>query len=250
MVSVVAARSKLPAGALPPPLKPSRTIMQPFLVSIEGNIGSGKSTLMRELRARNPSWHFVDEPVESWMNLKNASGETLLEVFYKDKRRWAYTFQNTALLTRILALREAVAKWRANGCTGSPIFVTERCIDTDARVFAKMLGDDGDIDALEMTLYQTWFDAFKDQVPAPAAFLHVDTPVTICDERINRRARHGESGTIPIEYLDQLDSAHFRWLRDYGLKTPVLRVDNASKDQTRIEIVEEWVKSRWLESVD
>jgi deoxyadenosine/deoxycytidine kinase len=114
-----------------------------------------------------------------------------------------------------------------------------------------MLGDDGDIDALEMTLYQTWFDAFKDQVPAVTAFLHVDTPVTVCHERINLRARHGEEGAaIPIEYLDQLDSAHFRWLRDYDLKTPVLRVDNASSNKTRIEAIEEWVKARWLESVD
>ena len=225
--------------------------MQPFLVSIEGNIGSGKSTLMRELRARNQDWHFVDEPVENWMALKNERGESLLEVFYADKRRWSYTFQNTALLTRILALRSAVAKWRAAGCPGSPIFVTERCIETDARVFAKMLADDGDIDALEMTLYETWFNAFKDQVPAPAAYLHVDTPVTVCHERIEKRARGGEGGdAIPIAYLDQLDSAHFRWLRDYDFKTPVMRVDNVSKDQTRIEIVEEWVKSRWLESVD
>jgi deoxyguanosine kinase len=215
---------------------------QPFLISIEGNIGSGKSTLMRELRVRNPDWHFVDEPVENWMALKNERGESLLEVFYGEKRRWAYTFQNTALLTRILALRSAVDKWRKTGYPGSPIFVTERCIETDARVFAKMLADDGDIDALEMTLYENWFEAFKDQVPAPCAYLHVDTPVTVCHERIEKRGRDGETNTIPIAYLDQLDSAHFRWLRDYEFKIPVMRVDNVSKDQTRIEFVEDWVR--------
>jgi deoxyguanosine kinase len=215
---------------------------QPFLVSIEGNIGSGKSTLMRELCVRNPDWHFVDEPVDSWMALKNERGESLLEVFYRDKRRWAYTFQNTALLTRILALRDAVSKWRAAGCPGSPVFVTERCIETDAHVFAKMLADDGDIDALEMTLYRKWFEAFKDQVPTPAAYLHVDTPVTVCHERIEKRGREGEDNTIPIPYLDQLDSAHFRWLRDHTFKAPVMRVDNVSKDQTRIEFVEDWVR--------
>lgn len=221
----------------------------PVLISIEGNIGSGKSTLLRELRARNPDWHFIDEPVESWMSLRNDEGTSLLELFYSDKRRWAYTFQNTALLTRILNIRDSISAWKAAGCPGKPIFITERCVQTDMHVFAKLMHNDGEMDGLEWGLYKKWFEAFASQVPEPGAIVHVDTPVTVCSERIGMRAREGES-TIPVEYLDKLDSAHFAWLRHYDFKTPLMRFDNVSDHQTRVEDVESFVEKMWLEAMD
>lgn len=225
-------------------------VVQPVLISIEGNIGSGKSTLLRELRERNPDWHFIDEPVESWMSLKNERGETLLELFYEDKRRWGYTFQQTALLTRLAATKDAIAAWTAAGCPGSPIFITERCVETDAKVFAEILHELGDMDSLEMTLYKKWFNRFADGHVLPHGFIFVDTPVTICHERIARRAREGENA-IPVEYLDRLDSAHYAWLSgESGLRPNVLRFDNTSKDGTPIQNVENWVKSQWLHALD
>lgn len=223
----------------------------PLVISIEGNIGSGKSTLLRELRQRNPAWHFVDEPVDSWMSMKNDAGESLLSLFYADKRRWAYTFQNTALLTRILALRSAIEDWVHAGRPGRPIFVTERCIQTDAKVFATMLHDEGVMDGLEWTLYTNWFAAFSDQVPRPAGYLYVDTPPAVCAERIVGRHRAGEGGgAIPLEYLRELDAAHTEWLGTGSARAPVLFVDNSSKDVTPIESVEQWVERQWLGSVD
>jgi deoxyadenosine/deoxycytidine kinase len=221
----------------------------PVLISIEGNIGSGKSTLMRELRKRNPSWHFIDEPVESWMGMRDDSGKSLLELFYEDKQRWAYTFQNTALITRILNAKAAIRDWEAAGRPGKPIFITERCIHTDANVFARMLRADGDINNLEWTLYKKWFDGFASQVPDPLGYIHVDTPVTVCSERINGRAREGEGG-IPVKYLDELDSAHFSWLRRDGFDTPVMRVDNVTAAPTPVEEVERFVERQWLGAVD
>jgi deoxyadenosine/deoxycytidine kinase len=231
-----------------PPTQPSRAQMaEPILISIEGNIGSGKSTLFQALQARNPDWHYIQEPVDSWMGMKDDAGESLLSKFYRDKRRWSYTFQNTALLTRILSIQDKVQRWKEGGRKGSPVFVTERCVQTDANVFAKLLRDDGEIDGLEWMLYQQWYKVFGSQALAPAAYIHVDTPVTVCHERIARRARPGEVGgasLIPIEYLDKLDTAHFRWLRAYEMREPVLRYDNASKDPTPLESVEEFIRAR------
>ena len=82
--------------------KPCTRQPPPVLISIEGNIGSGKSTLLKKLRERHANWNFIDEPVESWMSLRHSNGKSLLELFYEDKHRWAYTFQNTAILTRII----------------------------------------------------------------------------------------------------------------------------------------------------
>ncbi len=222
---------------------------QPVLISIEGNIGSGKSTLLKRLRERHPDWHFIDEPVESWMSLRHSNGKSLLELFYEDKHRWAYTFQNTAILTRIINGHRAIEDWRAAGCPGSPIFITERCLHTDMRVFAQMMLDAKDMDYMEWEIYMKWFHAFSKQVPDPAGFVHVDTDPVTCAERINIRHRDGES-QIPLEYLDKLSAAHNKWLKAENMDTPVLRFDNVSKDGTRIEDVEAWVQRRWLESMD
>ena len=54
------------------------------IYSIEGNIGSGKSTLVKHLKDVNKDWIFLDEPVTEWEKLKNDKGESVLQLFYKD----------------------------------------------------------------------------------------------------------------------------------------------------------------------
>jgi len=209
-----------------------------LIISLEGNIGAGKSTLFNQLKAAHPDWIFVDEPVDEWMRLVDSDGKSLLENFYEDRKRWAYTFQITALLSRSKALAMATALASA---TAKTVIVTERSLDADKNVFAKMLKADGDIGSLEWTLYNNWYDQISKTVPPISAFVHLDTPVTICDERIQIRSRKGES--VPVTYLDRLDSYHFAWLLDYNLKTPVLRYDNYSlKDQSSLKDVEEFVE--------
>ena len=54
----------------------SQTTNRPYkIISIEGNIGSGKSTLLNNLKEEykyNPNVVFLDEPVDSWNNIKDS----------------------------------------------------------------------------------------------------------------------------------------------------------------------------------
>ena len=176
------------------------------LISLEGNIGSGKSTLLKKLKEAEPTWIFVDEPVDSWMSIKNDNGENLLEAFYKDKERWSYTFQNAAVLTRGMMVKEAVEK----AAPGS-VIVMERCIETDHKVFATMLKGDGMLNGIEWELYTRWYTFLGDMVPPMNAFIWVDVPPEVCAERIVKRGRQGEEG-IPLDYLKELHTAHSTWL--------------------------------------
>ena len=90
--------------------KVERSTPQPLLVSIEGNIGAGKSTLLDKLRSENPNWIVINEPVGVWSSFRNDANENMLEVFYKDRKRWSYTFQNCALLTRFQNIESAIAE--------------------------------------------------------------------------------------------------------------------------------------------
>ncbi len=185
----------------------------PILISIEGNIGAGKSTLLQKLKAAHPEWFFVDEPVAQWMALQNADGTSLLELFYKDKQRWSYTFQNVAVLTRAEELRKTLDLAAESG-TESPVIVMERCLDTDAEVFARMLKDEGCLNQIEWDLYQRWRKVLIEtfNLPKTTGYIWMDASPLVCAERIKMRARHGEED-IPLGYLEELDDAHIEWLQ-------------------------------------
>ena len=70
---------------------------------IEGNIGSGKSTLCRLLNEILEDVEVIYEPVEKWRSMKdNDSGINILEAFYKDQSRWSYSLQTYTFLKKFL----------------------------------------------------------------------------------------------------------------------------------------------------
>ena len=220
---------------------PNKNSYKPIIISIDGLIGSGKTYLLNQLKNNYPEWHFVDEPLDTWTALKNEDGESLLEVFYKDKMRWSYTFQNCAVLSRYRNIRKAIDDWRIS-CIDNPdqrrnnIFVTERCIETDFNVFAQMLRDDGCLNNIEWDLYKQWYRMLSDQTDMNG-IIYVNTPSNISMERIHLRARKGED-IIPMEYLDNLDKYHKKWIDHTSI--PVIVYNNYDADEgkkTRVEDV-------------
>ena len=207
------------------------------IISIEGNIGSGKSTVLQELKKTHPEWIYVDEPVNEWLSLKNNRGESLLEVFYKDKRRWSYSFQNAAILYRFKKLREALNALDPNQTN---IIVMERCLETDSQIFCKMLHKDGYIDALEKKLYDDWFAHLNAMLPSVNGYIYVNTKPDTSYQRLLKRAREGES-IIPLTYLQELDEYHKSWLFEFN-KKPVLDFDNSQPEIT-IQHISEFIKT-------
>ena len=185
------------------------------IYSVDGNIGAGKTTFLEAVRASMPLVHVVLEPVGEWMRLKNAEGVSLLELFYSDKKRWAYTFQNCAILTRLRAIQEAMASLPEDA-----VILTERSVLTDRFVFAEMLRASGDLDCLEWELYCKWFDTFATSLPITGV-IYLTTGVGTSAGRIVKRGRSGEDH-IPLDYLGSLDAAHRSWIE--GTDLPVLRV--------------------------
>lgn len=167
-----------------------------------------------------PSNSFIIDVSDSWTELKNEKGHNLLELFYKDKRRWAYTFQTYATLTRFEMIQQAVAEHPEK-----QIFLTERCLETDYEVFTKMLVADGSMDQLEFAAYGRLFKQLRGDTLPLSAIVHISTPPELCLERINRRGRGGEE-RIPLEYLKQLSKFQDRWLRSTSV--PVFHTDGNS----------------------
>ena len=58
---------------------------RPVLVSIEGNIGAGKSTVLEHLEKHmaNGKVLFLKEPLDIWEQFHDENGHTILEKFYE-----------------------------------------------------------------------------------------------------------------------------------------------------------------------
>ena len=83
----------------------------PIVISIDGNIGSGKSTLISEMKKQmkdNKNIIFLQEPVNDWISLTDDKNDNILNKFYQDKDRWAYVFQNFAFITRARIMLDAI----------------------------------------------------------------------------------------------------------------------------------------------
>ena len=182
--------------------------------SIDGLIGSGKSTLVSKLKETlknvkisNKKVVFIQEPVKEWMELG------LLNRYYEDQKRWAYTFQNSAFITRTQALYDSIQE-HGDDC----IFITERSVATDRHVFAKMLYKSGLMSDMEYKLYKSWYKYFSKPIDG---IIYLDTSVKNSLERIKKRDRDGEE-SISEEYIVDLHKYHTDWLD--GEKN-VLRID-------------------------
>ena len=212
--------------------------MNPIIISLDGNIGAGKSTLLTEIRNRIHDIHLVDEPVGQWTALKNNEGKSLLELFYEDKKRWAYTFQNCAILTRLKNIKDAVENLDST-VKGPQVIITERSVLTDKYVFAEMLRDSGFIDMLEWDLYDNWFNIFSKQYPVNG-IIYLSTGSTTSKERIKIRNRHGEEN-IDLDYLDSLDKQHKKWIENTNIPVLTLSTEPGESLESNIEKIKGFI---------
>ena len=188
----------------------------PVILSIEGNIGSGKSTLLaklQEIYVNDPSICFLQEPVDVWDSIKDEAGVSILQKYYADQKRYAFSFQMMAYISRIALMREALKK-------NYRVIIIERSVYTDSAVFAKMLFDDKKIEEIEYKIYLRWVNEFIADFP-PVRYIYVRAEPAISHQRIQIRGRQGE--TIPIEYLENCHKYHDAWL--LNTPSPLLKLD-------------------------
>jgi thymidylate kinase len=60
---------------------------RPIIISLEGNIGAGKTTILEKLSQKLSSnqWVFLREPVHIWDTIRDAKDQTILSKFYNLK---------------------------------------------------------------------------------------------------------------------------------------------------------------------
>ena len=181
----------------------------PIIISVEGNIGSGKSTLVHELTNNaklNNEFNicFLQEPIDIWNTVKDKNNETILEKFYKDQSKYAFQFQMMAYITRINQMKNAINE-------NYDIIITERCYLTDRNVFAKMLYDNDKIEEIEYIIYNKWFEEFIKDIPQ-IFIVYLKTSPNVAFQRMLERSRIGEN--IEFDYINSCHNYHEMWIEN------------------------------------
>ncbi len=170
---------------------------------VEGNVGAGKSTFLKVMQ-RYLNVGMVFEPHEQWQQVADAGN--LLDCFYQDPRRWAYTFQSYAFVTRVMAQQRYAQTTHTGTC------ILERSVFSDRYCFAENAYEQGNMSGLEWHLYKEWFSWFSQNfLSKPAGFIYLRVSPIICFERMHARNRHEES-TVPLHYIEKLHQKHESWL--------------------------------------
>lgn len=202
----------------------SLTCSRPMIISVEGNIGAGKTTIIDKLEekmANRTDVVFLREPVDIWESITDKNtNENILQKFYGNTKRYSFSFQVMAYSTRLSLIREAV---RNN--PNCKVIVCERSLDADKNIFAKMLYDDGMIEDIEYQIYQHFYKEYSSEFKLDG-IVYIDANAETCDKRVKKRSRDGES-TIELDYLKKCETYHNNWLKHNKKEVNVFHIDTS-----------------------
>jgi len=198
-------------------------VRRPY-VAVAGNIGSGKSSLVRWLCDQYDLDPFY-EPHEH---------NPYLEDFYGDMGRWSFQSQLFFLIHRFRQQKELERTPRA--------VVQDRTIYEDAEIFAAHLHETGCIDARDWETYQQLYGTLLRELRPPDLMIYLRCPFRALRKRIRERGRKYERA-IPANYLRSLGDLYERWFEQYRL-SPTLVIDSDRLDYVtrlfdRIELLRE-----------
>jgi len=199
------------------------------VITVDGNIGSGKSTFLEALKAYgNDRIVVVPEPLDIWQQLG------ALEKLYTDPKRWAYSFLLLAAKSRMDIFNQLLKENEYD-----KVYVLERTIETDFRVFANVLHEYGHITDFERKLFQHMMDDnlydYEYNV-YECKKIYIRCSPTKCQERIKRRNRTEESG-IEEAYMECLHRYHEKWLNDGDNLLIIDADEDFEYDRDRIESI-------------
>lgn len=202
---------------------------RPFRVSIEGNIGAGKSTLIKYFS------HFAGietypEPIGWWRNL---DGHNLLELSYLDKDKWLNTFQMYVQLTR-LKIQTTPPQ------SSTTVQMYERSLQNNRYCFVEQAYKSGVLHGADYTIIDEWYKWAKKNCDIDLDLIvYLRSTPEVVYKRMKARQRP-EEADIPFKYLEELHDSHEQWLMsdDSSFNSiPVLVLD---ADKTLEEIVEQY----------
>jgi len=167
-------------------------------IAVAGNIGVGKSSLVKYLTTQYGFTPFAEPFIDN----------PYLDDFYEDFARWSFHSQ-IYFLTHKFKIHMDLSR-----STG--IVVQDRTIYEDAEIFARSLYKTRKMNKRDFKTYWELYEIMRAELPRPDLMIYLRCNLRTIKKRIKIRARPNEQ-TIPDAYLRRLNKAYDEWIDGYDL---------------------------------
>lgn len=192
--------------------------MKHQFITIEGNIGAGKTTLTnilaQKLNARMILEEFADNP--------------FLTKFYDNPAQYAFPLELFFMAERYKQLKDMVHTKELFQTVTISDYLFTKCL-----LFAKV-----NLPEEEFRLYQKLFDIIHQQLVFPDVLIYLHAPVNKLQQNIKKRNRPYEQ-SIPDEYLFNIQETYTHYIKQHNIKTIFVDASNADfmNNEKHVQIV-------------
>ena len=180
-------------------------------IAIEGNIGSGKTTLTQKIAA----------DFNAKMVLERFADNPFLPQFYKDPARYAFPLEMSFLADRYSQISEDLGQ----------LDLFKDFIVADYYIYKSLIFAQVTIDEDEFRLYKNIFDIMYKEVTQPDLYIYLHQETDRLLDNIKKRGRSYES-EIPADYLNKINKSYADFIKtNKNQNTLVI-------DMTSIDIIE------------
>ena len=175
-------------------------------ITIEGNIGAGKTTLA----------HLLSKHFNARLILEEFADNPFLPKFYENQRQYAFPLELFFMAERYKQLKDLLqTKDMFQNITISDYLFT-KCL-----LFAKV-----NLPEEEFLLYQKLFDIINPQLIQPDLLVYLHAPVNKLKDNIKKRNRSYEQAIDP-GYLFTLQETYTQYIKQHNIKTLFIDASNA-----------------------
>ncbi|MFP5041599.1 deoxynucleoside kinase [Parasediminibacterium sp. JCM 36343] len=175
-------------------------------ITVEGNIGAGKTTLT----------HLLAKHFNAKIILEEFADNPFLPKFYENPQQYAFPLELFFMAERYKQMKETL---RHNDLFQEAIisdYLFTKCL-----LFAKVT-----LPEEEFRLYQRLYDIIHQQVTFPDILIYLHAPINKLQANIKKRNREYEQ-SIPNDYLFKIQETYTSYIKEHNIKTIFIDASNA-----------------------
>jgi deoxyguanosine kinase len=180
--------------------------MNYHFITIEGNIGAGKTTLA----------HLLAKHFNARLIVEQFADNPFLPKFYENPQQYAFPLELFFMAERYKQMKELVHTNDLFQHITLSDYLFTKCL-----LFAKV-----NLPEQEFRLYQKLFDIIDKQLVQPDILIYLHAPVSKLQQNIKKRNRPYEQG-IADEYLFNIQETYTHYIRQHNIKTIFIDVTGA-----------------------
>lgn len=182
------------------------TCMQHHFITIEGNIGAGKTTLA----------HLLARRFDARLVLEEFADNPFLPKFYENPEQYAFPLELFFMAERYKQLKDMLQTRDLFQTITISDYLFSKCL-----LFAKV-----NLAEEEYRLYQKLFEIMHQQILQPDILIYLHAPVAKLQQNIRKRNRPYEQN-ISNEYLYNIQETYSAYIRQHPIRTLLVDASNA-----------------------